>query len=382
MDDGQNNKKRSRVGDSGEISPQKKQKLDEGHCLSDLRDAVSTADIKQVEALLSRGNVNDVNGDEQTSLLHIAILNEHTDIAKMLIEFGANINIQDSGGLTPLHIAAFNGDRDLVSLLLDHKVNINCCCDEMWTPLHYAAAVDNAEIIHVLVKAGAKIEYLDKENNTPLHVAVKNGCVAAVKCLLSFGANTRACTLDQLTALHGAAFHNHVEVIKLLLAANLNLEARDKLNRTPLHYAAGKCQEEAMEALIKAGADIDTIDTYNRTSFDYACDTESDETIKCIDRLYAHSKAKQKPGTVYEGTEKTCSKKECSICVEERFSFVKLSCGHSLCKVCLYNLQDKVRQACDMDPVLRGDDPLMHELCINGANKCPFCRKRISRNLK
>lgn len=57
--------------------------------------------------------------------LHIAIENNFTMIAKMLIEGGADCSFTQFSGITPLHLAAKNGNIDLLIVLLEAGANVN-----------------------------------------------------------------------------------------------------------------------------------------------------------------------------------------------------------------------------------------------------------------
>lgn len=56
--------------------------------------------------------------------LHSALSNQHNDVAKLLIESGANINVMQHGGITPLHLAASTGNIELIILLLEFGADI------------------------------------------------------------------------------------------------------------------------------------------------------------------------------------------------------------------------------------------------------------------
>lgn len=51
-------------------------------------------------------NVNTVGGSQRIAPLHWAAHKEHCDIALLLIEFGADIQLKDKEGRTPLSLAA------------------------------------------------------------------------------------------------------------------------------------------------------------------------------------------------------------------------------------------------------------------------------------
>ncbi|MHB8207215.1 ankyrin repeat domain-containing protein [Mucilaginibacter sp.] len=57
--------------------------------------------------------------------IHSAAAGNHTDIAALLIEAGANINVRQQAGVTPIHSAAQNGNLELLILLLENNADIN-----------------------------------------------------------------------------------------------------------------------------------------------------------------------------------------------------------------------------------------------------------------
>lgn len=57
--------------------------------------------------------------------LHSAAAGNYTNIARMLIENKAWINVKQEAGATALHSAAQNGNIDLLILLLEHGADVN-----------------------------------------------------------------------------------------------------------------------------------------------------------------------------------------------------------------------------------------------------------------
>jgi ankyrin repeat protein len=56
--------------------------------------------------------------------IHSAVANNYTLITKMLLEGGANVNVQQMASVTPLHSAAKNGNIDLIIILLEAGADI------------------------------------------------------------------------------------------------------------------------------------------------------------------------------------------------------------------------------------------------------------------
>ena len=57
--------------------------------------------------------------------IHSAAAGDYTDIARILIENGAQVNVRQQAGATPLHSAAQNGNLELLIMLLENGAETN-----------------------------------------------------------------------------------------------------------------------------------------------------------------------------------------------------------------------------------------------------------------
>lgn len=57
--------------------------------------------------------------------LHSAVAGNYTDIARMLVNAGAQVNVVQQSGTTPLHSAAQNGNTEILILLLEKGADVS-----------------------------------------------------------------------------------------------------------------------------------------------------------------------------------------------------------------------------------------------------------------
>lgn len=74
------------------------------------------------------------------------------DIAKLLIDNGADIHAKTKHGTTPLHYACRRGALEVIKLLLIRGANLGAESNEMTTPLHEAGKESPPDFVFFLVR--------------------------------------------------------------------------------------------------------------------------------------------------------------------------------------------------------------------------------------
>ena len=271
-----------------------------------LMTAAYIGNLEVVDLLLKRGAY--VKAKEpvrrQTALMW-AVGESHSDVARRLVEHGADIHARTTFGFTPLLFAAREGDLESARLFLDEGADPNTkmyATDEKidtimarvqdrteLSALHIAVQRGKGDLATLLLERGA-----DPNDDTPgwapLHWAtgtfntemdgangiraprdhewgslhgVSIGKFEMVKTLLDHGANPNA-RLKRSPSRHGftvipvatgitplglAAFAGEADIIRLLVDRGADISIKADNGRTPLLFAAGIYRRRAEKAV-------------------------------------------------------------------------------------------------------------------------------------
>ncbi|KAH8985320.1 ankyrin repeat-containing domain protein [Lactarius akahatsu] len=112
-------------------------------------------------------DVNAATKDDRTPL-HKASEGGHADVARLLIQHGADANTH----LQMLLILASSSESvETVQLLVGLGADVNAQDVGRSTPLNVASSKGNAETVQLLIKLGADVNAQDRSHSTPLHLA-------------------------------------------------------------------------------------------------------------------------------------------------------------------------------------------------------------------
>jgi len=119
---------------------------------------------------------------ERQSALHIAAMWGHERVVKLLLNYGATVDLRNQRHETPLLVAAKEGHPDVIQVLLEHMADVDDVDAEYNTALHLAST--HPHVISLLLRNGAHVNAVNSQGRTSIHEASKRGDTRVVGILL------------------------------------------------------------------------------------------------------------------------------------------------------------------------------------------------------
>jgi ankyrin repeat protein len=201
--------------------------------------------------------------------LQTAIENGDTDIAALLIKYGAEVNPVEEG-LTPLGLAVKRNMEDMVVILLNNgaKPTNYKIFPETYSPLTEAIEAHSDLIAQQLISHGADINSKDSDT-PPIFAAVQRGNFEILELLLSKGANLNIQSRRGDDTVYSLSAYSE-QFIKYLISRGWNVNKKDIEGNTILTRNVESGGFDSVRFLIANGADVNTLNKLGLTPLHYA----------------------------------------------------------------------------------------------------------------
>lgn len=214
------------------------------------REAVEHNRVAVIRELLARIENVDLPARRDKTALMAAAAAGAPQLARQLIERGADPHALNTMGGSALIYAAWSGDVEVIRLLLEHDVDLDQQASNGWGALMMAAAKQRVKALALLCEAGADPNRVDVYFWTPLMRAAYEGHGDVVEALLACpGVDLMALNDRGQTALHLAAIHGDAGIFRVLLAHGAEPGVEDYAGNTP-ESIAGELRHREILALL------------------------------------------------------------------------------------------------------------------------------------
>nr|XP_023399712.1 E3 ubiquitin-protein ligase MIB1 isoform X1 [Loxodonta africana] len=314
---------------------------------------------------LPRPWIVDEKKDDGYTALHLAALNNHVEVAELLVHQSSCIGL--TTGISQ------QGFPRIAATVREGNANLDIQNVNQQTALHLAVERQHTQIVRLLVRAGAKLDIQDKDGDTPLHEALRHHTLSQLRQLQDMqdvGKVDAAWEPSKNTLIMGlgtqGAEKKSAASIACFLAANgADLSIRNKKGQSPLDL----CPDPSLcKALAKCHKEKVSGQVGSRSPSMISNDSETlEECVVCSD---------MKRDTLFGpcGHIATCSLcsprvKKCLICKEQVQSRTKIE----ECVVCSDKKAAVLFQPCG--------HMCACENCASLMKKCVQCRAVVERRV-
>ena len=252
--------------------------------------AAIAGSVRSAELLLEAGaskDEQDCNGDTP---MHKASMAGQAAFVQWLLDAGADISKTDDHGHTPLVRACAFGRLGVVRVLtgcvrdelmpnFDFALNWACMFGHMDvarhlvqagadkdkagdggdTPLHTACAANQLQVVQYVVHAGSRTDAENEQGNAPMHHACQFGNLTVVQYFVESLHQRDMLTLCGRSPLHAACAQDGpgvLEVVDYLIRSGANVNQPNSMGLTPLGIASVQGHLSMVRRLLLAGADV------------------------------------------------------------------------------------------------------------------------------
>ncbi|MEZ9171736.1 ankyrin repeat domain-containing protein [Vibrio cyclitrophicus] len=228
-----------------------------------LRLAIDLGYLDLAKQLLEQGANPNYRPKQMSSALLLCLDNEYFDLAELMVEKGAEVNIRNEKGWTPLIWASMKGRVQAVDFLLKHGALVDICNNDGWNAVTGAYFKQRLEIVEKLRAEGAV--FGAKFSEAAMLSAFKNGQIALAKELLKAGVNPDVEDENGRSLLILAIEKGNRDFTKSVILAGANVNVMDSSTETALSLLAKNADDELIKLMIERGADVNLTSNSKRS---------------------------------------------------------------------------------------------------------------------
>ncbi len=214
--------------------------------------AASLDKLEIARYLIEKGaDLGAVNVNEYTPLSIAGIL-----VARLLVEKGADVNFINPHGFSVLKTLFEDGKREVAEFVLDHGARFpDFKSPDGIRTLIFAMKAGSVKYLEMGLSRGIDLFYENNAHNTLLHFAAESPSVELMEKLLALGLDAGKVSLSGWTALHVAAYSGNDEQVTALIRRGVDINQRTVDGRTAYNLAVEAKHTVLVDHLVILGAD-------------------------------------------------------------------------------------------------------------------------------
>lgn len=162
---------------------------------------------------------------------------------KSALEKGVEVNTRDKKGRSLLLLATIEKHLEMARLLVSYKADVNLQDNQLDSPFLYAGASGQTDLVRLFLENGARFDLFNRYNGTALIPACERGHVETVKILVKIKGfpvnhvNRLGWTALMEAVILGNGTRKYQEIVQILKDSGADLTIPDHSGKTPLQHA-------------------------------------------------------------------------------------------------------------------------------------------------
>ncbi|XP_064643241.1 serine/threonine-protein phosphatase 6 regulatory ankyrin repeat subunit A-like [Lineus longissimus] len=262
-------------------------------CVPVLIDCAKRGQVDMLQSLVKHGaDINDCRLLQGITVLYQAVDKMKSEMVKLLLNLGSDVNSVYDHKMTALHDAVTRGDFTMAAVLANLEVDLDAERGAGHNVLHHLLENNfrkesdprplGLRLIRTLVKAGAGVDMGCSRGVTALHDAVKQANLQMVKFLICAGANPSPGRVQDYRPIHMVTKLGRQDLVKYLYVLGADLNAAYSMDVRPLHDAILQSNFEIVKCLFEAGAENAFTKTDGLTALHVATEAGDIEMIRFL----------------------------------------------------------------------------------------------------
>lgn len=188
-----------------------------------------------------------------TTEIIVAAYYAHKDIVQLLLDHGADVNVQSEKLGRAIQPTAFERNKEIVQLL-KHGTDLNVLSRNLISAVQAGAFGGPEDIVHLMLNHSADIDTQRCHHGSAIQAAARLGHEPTVQLLIAHGADVNAPGGCYGRAIQVAAREGHENIVQLLISngANVNVSGGD--GGSALQIALSNGYQSIAQLLRKNGA--------------------------------------------------------------------------------------------------------------------------------
>ncbi len=205
-------------------------------------------------------DTNQINYSKSTQMdIFKAIDKRNINAIKEILSTTKNIDTRNTDRQTPLMYATYKADNEIAFILIDAGADVNVQ-DNMLNSLLYAGAEGNLELVKKALQHGPDFSIFNRYGGTALIPAAEKGHIEVVKLLVNTPGfpknhvNKLGWTALMEAVVLGSGGTTHTEIVDELIKGGADVNIPDKEGISSLQHAKKRKLTAIIKLLENAGA--------------------------------------------------------------------------------------------------------------------------------